>query len=437
MGRHLTKRDGFWHYARRVPTAFTELDPRGVVKQSTGIRVADDPRGIKAQVAADRIDRETVSYWRGLVDGRSAEARIRYEAARKRARYMGFDYAPADELADRSVAEILTRLERLMGTKEGDDPTARAAVLGTEPKPEIKASELFAEFEKLQQASLRNKSEDQRRKWRNPKLRAMANLLLVLGDDKSLRQMTRNDALDFRAWWQERILDEELAIDTANKDVGHLNKMWTTVDEAMRLGLPPIFARLRIEGGETGQRAAYTADFIQNSILAPGTLAGLNDEARRTVYAMVETGLRPSEMVNLTERTIRLDAPVPYVSVEEDERETKTKDSIRQIPLVGVSLMAFQAQPNGFPRYRDNAASLSALVNKYLRNHDLRPTLDHTMYSLRHGFEDRLTAVETPEKLIAAMMGHKYSRPKYGAGPSLEQKQKWLQRIALTPPSVV
>ncbi len=86
MGRHLTKRDGFWHYARRVPTAFIELDQRGVVKQSTGIQVADDPRGIKAQAAADRIDRETMSYWRGLVDGRSAEARIRYEAARKRAR---------------------------------------------------------------------------------------------------------------------------------------------------------------------------------------------------------------------------------------------------------------------------------------------------------------------------------------------------------------
>jgi integrase len=437
MGRHLTKREGFWHYARRVPTAFAELDQRGVVKQSTGIRVADDPRGIAAQVAADKTDRETMAYWRGLVDGRSAEARIRYEAARKRARYMGFDYAPADELAERPVVDILARLERLMGTKEGDDPTARAAVLGGEPKPEIKLSDLFTEFEKLQAASLRNKSEDQRRKWRNPKLRALANLRLVLADDKPIRLVTRNDTLDFRAWWQERILDEDLEIETANKDIGHLNKMWRTIDEALRLGLTPVFAELRIEGGETGQRASYAAEFIQQRILAPGALAGLNDEARRTVYAMAETGLRPSELVNLTERTIHLAAPVPYVSVEQDERETKTRDSIRQIPLVGVSLMAFRAQPAGFPRYRDNAASLSALVNKYLLNHGLRPTLDHTMYSLRHAFEDRLTAVEAPEKLIAALMGHKYSRPKYGAGPSLEQKQKWLQQIALVPPPVV
>ena len=90
--------------------------------------------------------------------------------------------------------------------------------------------------------------------------------------------------------------------------------------------------------------------------------------------------------------------------------------------------------PKGFPRYRDKNASLSATVNKYLRSKKMLPTTDHSVYSLRHAFEDRLTAVEAPEKVIAAMMGHKYSRPKYGAGPSLEQKRTWLRKIALTPP---
>ncbi len=352
---------------------------------------------------------------------------------------MGFDYAPADELADRSVAEILTRLERLMGTKEGDDPTARAAVLGAEPKPEIKASEIFTEFEKLQQASLRNKSEDQKRKWRNPKLRAMANLLLVLGDDKSLRRMTRNDALDFRATGgRSASLTRNWRSTPPTRMSGTSTRCGPQLTRAMRLGLPPIFARLRIEGGETGQRAAYTADFIQNSILAHGALADLNDEARRTVYAMVETGLRPSELVNLTEQTIRLSAPVPYVSVEQDERETKTRDSVRKIPLVGVSLMAFQAQPAGFPRYRDNAGSLSALVNKYLLNHGLRPTLDHTMYSLRHGFEDRLTAVESAGEADRSDDGAQIQPTEITAPARLwSRSEKWLQRIALTPPSVV
>ena len=48
-----------------------------------------------------------------------------------------------------------------------------------------------------------------------------------------------------------------------------------------------------------------------------------------------------------------------------------------------------------------------------------------------------LTKVEAPDKVSAALMGHKYHRPRYGLGPSLEQKREWLQRIAFSPPSRV
>jgi len=35
-------------------------------------------------------------------------------------------------------------------------------------------------------------------------------------------------------------------------------------------------------------------------------------------------------------------------------------------------------------------------LNKYLRDHGLLPSENHTIYSFRHSFEDRLTAVEPP-----------------------------------------
>jgi integrase len=104
---------------------------------------------------------------------------------------------------------------------------------------------------------------------------------------------------------------------------------------------------------------------------------------------------------------------------------------------VGVALMAMRAQPEGFPRYRDKADSLSALVNKALEVRGLRPEPGQSLYSLRHTFEDRLTAVEAPEKVVAALMGHKWHRPRYGLGPSLEQKREWLKRIAFRPPTSV
>jgi len=46
-----SRRGGFWVYIRRVPKAFAPYDGRGVVKLSTGIRIADDPKGVRAATA--------------------------------------------------------------------------------------------------------------------------------------------------------------------------------------------------------------------------------------------------------------------------------------------------------------------------------------------------------------------------------------------------
>jgi integrase len=92
-------------------------------------------------------------------------------------------------------------------------------------------------------------------------------------------------------------------------------------------------------------------------------------------------------------------------------------------------------RPQGFPRYRDKSSNLSATLNKYLLQNGLRPTKDHTVYSLRHSFKDRLVGAEAPDSLIDSLMGHKTYKPKYGRGPSLELKLKYLQQIAFRPPA--
>jgi integrase len=145
--------------------------------------------------------------------------------------------------------------------------------------------------------------------------------------------------------------------------------------------------------------------------------------------------MRPSEVVNLQSNAIILDAEIPYVKIFPDGRRLKTVDSEREIPLIGWALEALKKRPEGFPRYRDKSSSLSAAVNKYLWENKLRPTKDHTVYSLRHSFKDRLIAAEAPDSLIDSLMGHKSYKPKYGKGPPLELKLKYLQRIALKPPA--
>ena len=114
MTDFIGRRSGFWYYVRRVPGEYTALDARGIIKTTTKVRIADDPRGIRARRVAQQLNAETEAYWRGLANGQAAEARRRYDAARIRARSMGFDYRPASELASAPIGDILARLERLV-----------------------------------------------------------------------------------------------------------------------------------------------------------------------------------------------------------------------------------------------------------------------------------------------------------------------------------
>lgn len=430
MADFLTKRAGFWHFVRRVPSAFSDLDRRGVVRQSTKIRIVDDPRGVRAATVARALDASLEAYWRGLSSGRVVDAQAGYAAARARARRLGFDYIPAGELSTRPLDEIVSRLEAVMGGRSAADSGADvAALLGGADRPAFLLSELFDAFRRLQSATIADLSPDQLRKWANPKKRAVANLMTVVGD-KQIDRISRSDAIDFRTWWSDRIVHEDLQIDTANKDFGALSAMLTCLDETYLIGMEPVFKGLRIAGGATGQRTAFIPDFVREQILAPGRLDGLNEDARLIVYLIAETGLRLSEAVNLTSKTIRLNGPVPYVIVAPEGRRMKTQHSAREIPLVGIALEAMRRRPTGFKRYRDKGGTLSAVVNKFFGENGLRPTPGHSLYSLRHTFEDRLTAINAPDKVIAVMMGHKHQRPKYGLGPTLELKREWLEQIA-------
>lgn len=66
-------------------------------------------------------------------------------------------------------------------------------------------------------------------------------------------------------------------------------------------------------------------------------------QARLIVYALIETGCRPSEIANLLPEDIRLGDAVPHIRIRPRKgREIKTQTSIREIPLVGVSLEAMK-----------------------------------------------------------------------------------------------
>jgi integrase len=294
-------------------------------------------------------------------------------------------------------------------------------------------SKLFEEFEGLVAEEIKDLSPEQLRIWRTARLRSAAQFAERVGD-KAITEITEDDGLDYVEWWRGRIVKGDALAKTANRDIGQLSRMLKDVSVRRRLKIPDIFKGLRLRGEKENSRVPYETSYIQNTLLAPGALDGLNEDARHVLYVVADTGLRLSEVVNLTEAAICLNAAIPYVTVLPEGRRLKTEDSAREIPLVGVALAAMRLHPKGFPRYRDKSSGLSSTLNKYLSENGLRPTKDHSVYSLRHSFKDRLIAAEAPDSLIDSLMGHKTYKPKYGKGPSLQLKLKFLSAIAFRAP---
>jgi integrase len=226
-------------------------------------------------------------------------------------------------------------------------------------------------------------SPNQQRKWTSAKKRAVE-ILIERSGDKALHELSRDDALSYVDWWEDRVLDEGISSGTANKSISHVGGMIRQVNKRGKLGLDNVFAGTRLEGGKDGSRSPFKVEFIRDVILAEGALAALNDEARDVVYIAMETGARSSEIVNLSRQQIMLDADIPFIRIEAEDRLLKTEHSKRDVPLVGMALEAMRRHPDGFPRYVDKGDNFSAAAMKHFRKHKLLPTKKHSINSFRH-----------------------------------------------------
>jgi integrase len=217
----------------------------------------------------------------------------------------------------------LDRLETLVARGVANDSVARAALLGTEKRPVFRLSKLFEEYEALTKDEVKDFSPNQLRVWRNSRMRAVENFVSVVGD-KPVNEATIDHAIDDADWWRDRVTSENVAVKSANKDIWQLSRMLKDVSIRRRLNIPEIFKGLRLRGQTERSRMPFEAEFIQEKLLATGALDDLNEDARYVLYVVTETGMRPSEVVNLQEDAIRLDAKIPYVKIQ--PRWSQTQD---------------------------------------------------------------------------------------------------------------
>ena len=412
-----------YYYNRRPPEIVWEYDRRKVVR----VALKTDSERLATRKAV-MFNEQMEAYWQSLIAERKLHTNSGFRKTVRIARQLGFTYQPMAVVAKLPDQEIVERILVLLDAT----PKQVEAVLGGRPEPELTVKQALERFWSLAKDRTINKTENQRRKWQNPRIKAVANFVALVGD-KDMKQINKEDILAFRDWWIERIKTENKNPSSANKDFIHLKDVFQTVSdhEKLEMDISHLFKKIMLETRFRQARLPFSTEQIL-SILQSDKLRDMNDEARYFLYAAAETGARSSEIVGLLPEDIKLDAEIPHISItDRKERPLKTPHSQRDIPLLGYALEAFKAMPNGFPKYRDKADHLSSAVNKFLRENGMFPSDKHSVYSFRHSFQDRILAVSAPDRVQAELMGHKYERPKYGDGATLKLKLKWLNKIKL------
>ena len=427
---HIQKRGNTWHFRMRVPERFRDVEPRAVVKAT--LRTDSQT---EAEFAAERLRRELVAGWNARLAGvaKPEAPAIPFEQLEAIAKERHAAYRPQDQIP---IDQLILRVLAL----KAEDPLAKrpelaAAVLGAAPTPDMRMSDLPAFYERERRTENAGKTEDAMRKWRNPIKLAVAGFVDVAGDLK-VAHLSHEEAIAYADWWKDRVADGEVTAATANKSIGFLRIMTKAHDRRFRLSRLNPFDGLSITGGlkTPVKRLEFSESWIRENLMCADPLPGLNEEARDLVILCAWTGARPSELSGVLPHHMRTKDPIPHIQIREEGRKLKTPHSVRDLPLLGLGLEAAKRHPNGFPRYAGKAG-LSDTVNKYLRDNGLLPSSAHTMYSLRHAFEGRMTRAGVDNRHAAQMMGHSIEaaigRQVYGDKLTLEQRLAIARRVTL------
>jgi integrase len=420
---YLLKRNGNYYYNRAVPAIYRDLDPRPNVRVS--LNTTSKREALRKAIT---IDDQVELYWHSLVSDSQKHDERRFGKVVHVCRQMGFSYKPMSAVLALPLSDFVERTLAVQDAK----PAQIEAVLGAKEVPDLSVLDALEKYWDLARHKCIDKSANQIRKWKNPRKKAVSNFVNLNGN-KEVKDISKDDTLALRDWWLGRIEDENKNPGSANKDFIHLKTVLKTVSKHFKIGLDinHLFEEIMLPEQSEQTRLPFTSEQIVE-ILESEKLEDMDQDARWFAFATAETGARNTEIIGLLPEDIVLSAEVPHINITGRKgHRLKTVHSKRTIPLVGYSLDAFRARPNGFPKYRGNPDQLTNKANKFLRDNGFFPSLNHSVYSLRHSFQDRLISVDAPNRLQTSLMGHKFEGEKYGNGPTLEKKKEWLDKICL------
>lgn len=434
--QYLKLRGDTWHYVRRVPKSVRHIDDRVLIYRSLETdsrKVARQRRDICAAADDQR--------WSEITPKRfgtpSPDAVLK--DLHQRAEALGFTYMPVSDIVSKLTGEQIADRVAALGPINGPlSPKMQRdadALLGLAETPKVtisQALELYLDEIALDEQT--GKSPEQLKTYTKVKRRAVANFIKLNGD-MDMTDIGRDEARKVYRFWADRVQpkgdQKPMSGSSANRDLGNLRKLYRRYFEHIGdENRQNPFRNLRFASPKLKQVQPFSDEWVRAKILAPNIFEGLNREAAPLCYAMIETGYRPSELANIEPENIRLDDEIPHIRIRSsNKRALKSTASVREIPLVGVSLEAMKRAPNGFPHYQDRGYLLSQTLQKGFKVHGLLPASNHRIYSFRHSFEKRMLEAGLDYGLRCTLMGHRNPRPEYGDGGSLKYRRDEMMKM--------
>jgi len=331
---HLKKIGENWHYQRRRPRAFEDVEPRTLIRFSLKTRDFNEARVKAAQISLD-LDRKWQDAKQRGISLTSQNEAERYSAAVETTNLRGLPYTQSSDLTN---DELLTRLRLLLLTEPPAEE--QKAILGLVKEPSLTLNQAFDRFwEHIQDERLSLGKEQQRVK-KNVFLRAIRKFTDVVGDVAAY-DISREQVMKFREWCIKEVKSGNVNPQSLNKEIGALRRVIATNFEIDGIEKVNPFQRVKLKDTGQQQREPFTSEFICSQIIADGKLDGLASELSILVRLLVNTGARPSELIGLEIEDLNVSTEIPYLHIRKNKtRSLKTEHSERQIPLAGVSLIA-------------------------------------------------------------------------------------------------
>ena len=211
------KRGNQWCLRRRVPVEFRPVESRSEI----WISLKTDSQRL-AKEKAPAVWSEQVAVWKARLSGNDPDALKHYDAVQELASANGVNYLPLEKVVQLPIDRLLDRIEAIASHDRKPDKMQAAAVLGAKQPPALTVTQAMEAYWGLAKDNTFGKSDDQRRRWVNPRKKAVRNFVNVVGD-KPMNEITPDDMLEFRGYWQERIETGGLTANSANKGIVRRN----------------------------------------------------------------------------------------------------------------------------------------------------------------------------------------------------------------------